>query len=325
MNTIAEYIWIDGYGELRSKIKVLDSKDYSVENMPIWNFDGSATRQGTVENSEVILRPVEMYQNPFHQGGYLVMCETYTQSDKSLSAHQSNNRFRTLEYFQYSDYYQPWYGIEQEYYIIEQNSNDQYEKQQGKYYCGINIKGRAVAEAHMHACLTAGLKISGINAEVGPTQWEYQIGPVKGIEAADQLWISRYILQRIAEEHKVSVTFHPKPIGEEWPGSGCHVNFSTVQMRLPQGYQEIIRVIEKLNTTHDKYIQACGEDSQKRLTGDHTTAMLSSFSWGIGSRNTSIRIPKETFIKQCGYFEDRRPSSNMDPYTVCGLLLEAVL
>ncbi len=321
---ITEYIWIDGNGELRSKIKVLDSKDYSVENMPIWNFNGSSTRQGTVINSEVILRPVEIYRNPFHKNGYLVMCETYIQSDKGkLIAHQSNNRFRALEYFQYSDYYQPWYGIEQEYYILEQDSNEP--KPQGKYYCGINIKGRTVAEAHLDACLTAGLKISGINAEVGPTQWEYQIGPVEGIEAADQLWISRYILQRIAEEHKVSVTFHPKPIGEEWAGSGCHVNFSTIQMRLPQGYQEIIRVIEKLNTTHDKYIQACGEDSKQRLNGDHTTAMLLSFSWGIGSRNTSIRIPKETFIKQCGYFEDRRPSSNMDPYTICGLLLESVL
>jgi glutamine synthetase len=335
-NVLAEYIWIDGYNELRSKIKVLPRQpgiNYSVENMPVWNFDGSSTKQGTTENSEVILRPVRLFTNPFHKGGYIVLCETYTQTDSGqLRPHQSNARYRAREIFQYADYYQPWYGLEQEYFILDGEAkpyqNDDPRKPQGMYYCGTKLghmKGRELAEAHMYACLQAGIKISGINAEVGPSQWEYQIGPVEGIDAADQLVTARYIMQRIAEQVGVDISLHPKPIGENWAGSGCHTNFSTVQMRLPGGYAEILRSIENLKQTHSDYIKACGDDSSKRLTGDHETAMIHNFSWGVGSRNTSVRIPKETHIKQCGYYEDRRPSSNMDPYKICSLLLSSVI
>ncbi len=327
---VAEYVWFDGYGELRSKIKILDSGTYSVENMPIWNFDGSSTRQGTAEHSEIILRPVQVYKNPFHPGGFLVLCETYTQDDDgSLRSHQSNIRYRAQQHFQYAKYYQPWYGIEQEYFILEPGTDKPYGnescKPHDKYYCGTCNKGREFAEAHLRACLYAGLKVSGINAEAGPSQWEYQIGPVEGIEAPDQLWMSRYILYRIAEDVGVDITLHPKPLGEDWAGSGCHINFSTIQMRLPDGYSEILRSIENLGQTHSEYIKMCGDDSHKRLTGDHETAMMGSFSWGVGSRNTSVRIPTETHIKNCGYFEDRRPSSNMDPYHICGLLLASVI
>jgi hypothetical protein len=41
---------------------------------------------------------------------------------------------------------------------------------QGPFYCGVgtnSVFGRPLAEAHMEACLEAGLTISGINAEVG--------------------------------------------------------------------------------------------------------------------------------------------------------------
>jgi len=48
----------------------------------------------------------------------------------------------------------------------------------------------------MRCCLAAGIKISGLNAEVFPGQWEFQVGPVEGIQGCDQLWIARYLLQR---------------------------------------------------------------------------------------------------------------------------------
>ncbi len=320
---LAEYIWLDGGGWLRSKTRVIDGENYSTENLPVWNFDGSSTKQASVENSEVILRPVRLYNNPF-QRGYLVLCETFIQDDQgALRPHQSNTRYRAQEHFQYTDHYQPWYGIEQEYYIIQDQSNQP--NSEGVHYCGSSTTrvGRQLAEDHLNACLRAGLKMSGINAEAGPSQWEYQIGPVQGIEAADQLWVSRFILLRVAERASARVSFHPTPMGEATAGSGCHVNFSTIQMRLPDGYSEITRVIEELKRGHSDYVKLCGFETSKRLTGENRTGMLNTFTWSIGSRNTSIRIPKETFIKQCGYFEDRRPSSNVDPYKVCGLLLAA--
>jgi len=42
---------------------------------------------------------------------------------------------------------------------------------------------RDIVEAHYRACLYAGIKISGINAEVMPAQWEFQVGPCVGIES----------------------------------------------------------------------------------------------------------------------------------------------
>jgi glutamine synthetase len=75
-------------------------------------------------------------------------------------------------------------------------------------------------ESHYRACLAAGIKISGINAEVLPGQWEYQIGPCTGIESGDHSWIARYIMHRVCEDYGVVVSFDPKPIPGDWNGSG---------------------------------------------------------------------------------------------------------
>lgn len=66
------------------------------------------------------------------------------------------------------------------------------------------VIGREVVEAHYRACLYAGVKICGTNAEVMPAQWEYQVGPCLGISVADDMWMSRFLLHRIAEEFGVN-------------------------------------------------------------------------------------------------------------------------
>ena len=98
---------------------------------------------------------------------------------------------------------------------------------QGDFYCGVgagNVVGREISDAHLQACLDLGITLTGTNVEVALGQWEYQcLG--KGIKAADDLWVSRYLLYKIAEEFGVGVNIHPKPKTGDWNGSGMHTNF----------------------------------------------------------------------------------------------------
>lgn len=156
-----------------------------------------------------------------------------------------------------------------------------------------------------------------------PGQWEYQVGPVAGIAAGDQLWVSRYILQRIAEDFNVSISFAPK-LFEDWNGSGCHSNFSTKTMREGTGGMDYInQMMEKFAVKHLDHIALYGDDNQKRLTGIHETSSMAEFSYGVGNRAASFRIPTSTASANGkGYIEDRRPASNIDPYLVTGMLMD---
>ena len=325
MRTV-EYVWIGGNNELRSKIKVLEGKtqtindhrDVSKHNIPEWNYDGSSTEQATGENSEVIIKPRCIFYDPFKSQGELVLCDTYTPDDRPL---YNNTRFPANEIFEQKLDEKPWYGLEQEYFIMINGApigfNDSIK--QGQFYCSVgseNAFGREIAVKHLDYCIKAGIKISGINAEVAPGQWEFQIGPCEGIESGDHLWMARYILQRIGEEYNIEIDFSPKPLTGDWNGSGCHTNYSTEIMRQENGLEHINAAILKLGEKHEEHMKVYGTGNELRMTGEHETASFDKFSFGIANRGASIRIGNATFNNKCGYFEDRRPSSNSDPYIV---------
>lgn len=200
-----------------------------------------------------------------------------------------------------------------------------YPGQQGPYYCSVGGNvcfGREIADLHYKACLYAGVKISGTNAEVMPGQWEYQVGPCLGIEIGDHMWLSRYLLGRVCESFKVAFSFEPK-LFPDWNGSGCHTNFSTKTMREGTGGMKYIDdMMKHFEAKHLLHMKLYGEGNDKRLTGEHETSSATKFSYGAGNRAASFRIPTSTVAAAGkGYIEDRRPASNIDPYIVGAIML----
>ena len=132
-------------------------------------------------------------------------------------------------------------------------SRDSFPAPQGDYYCGTGFPhavGRECIEKSFNRCLQAGLKLTGLNAEVAPSQWEFQVCDY-GIDVCDQLYVLRYILRRTAEEYGWDVDFETKPVKGDWNGSGCHTNFSTKPMREDGGYQVILH-INRLSEKHSE-------------------------------------------------------------------------
>jgi glutamine synthetase len=320
----AEYLFIDALGEVRSKCRTIDANKASLDQLPDWNYDGSSTDQAPGEDSEVIIKPRAIYKDPFRGGdNILVLTDTYTPGGTPLP---TNTRAPAVEAFEAVSGQTPWFGLEQEYTLFDLDKitplgwpKGGFPGPQGPYYCGAGADrsyGRAVSEAHYKACLFAGLEIAGTNAEVMPGQWEYQIGPCVGIDSGDEMMVSRFILARVCEDFGVHCTLDPKPIPGDWNGAGCHTNFSTEKMRKDGGLKDIEQAIRRLGAKHEEHIAAYGEGNERRLTGKYETADINTFSYGVANRGCSIRIPRSTDQDGCGYLEDRRPSSNCDPYVV---------
>lgn len=329
---LAEYIWIDGTGNIRSKGRTLSKKVVSVDDLPEWNFDGSSTGQAPGHDSDVYLRPVSYYPDPFRRGDNIIVLAECWNNDGTPN--KFNHRHECEKLMLAHTKEEVWFGLEQEYTLFDQYDNvygwpkGGFPAPQGPYYCGVGagkVYARDVIEAHYRACLYAGIEISGINAEVMPSQWEFQVGPCSGIEMGDQLWVARYLLHRVAEEFGVKISFHPKPLKGDWNGAGCHTNVSTISMRQPGGMKYIEDAIDKLAKRHKEHILLYGSDNDQRLTGRHETASMTSFSSGVANRGASIRIPRSVAKEGYGYFEDRRPASNIDPYLVTGIMVETIL
>jgi glutamine synthetase len=341
----AEYLWLDGAKptcSLRSKTRILDPNKKSkitLTDFPEWSFDGSSTYQAPGDKSDLVLKPVYFLPDPIRgHDDYLVMCEVFHVDGNPVV---SNTRARLRDKLARASGLDMWLGFEQEYTFFTKGRPLGWPKlgflePQGPFYCGIGADrsfGRPIVEDHMELCLDAGLMFFGINAEVMPAQWEFQIGyrafsgeTADPLTCADQLWIARWLLQRVAENYDVVVNFANKPVKGDWNGAGAHTNFSTKSMRDKKlGWASIERVLNVLEERHDLHIAGYGHNLHERLTGRHETCDINTFRAGFSDRGASIRIPPTVAKNKFGYLEDRRPGANCDPYVVASLLVDAVV
>lgn len=346
-----EYLWLDANQHLRSKIRNIIEKnrevlkisdfltsDYNKEKKKeekkeiidilsndkkyFWSYDGSSTGQCENENSEVILIPVNFIKHPFIENSILILCSNY---DTYGNPVKGNSRHESEKLFEKNKDKELWFGIEQEFFFFNKETKKPIDwkginqTKQGEYYCGVNRSThieREIMNELIIICNKVNIGINGINQEVAPAQWEYQIGPYNGIDVADDLIFTKYILYILCEKHGLYATFHPKPLNGDWNGSGCHINISSKKTRESgNGYNNIISVIKNMKKDHNNFIlNYCGKDNSMRLSGFHETSDPLKFTYGVGTRNTSVRIPTQTFLTKSGYIEDRRPGSSIDYY-----------
>ncbi len=326
-----EYVWLDGYKptqSLRSKTKIVKNFSGKLEDCPIWSFDGSSTEQAPGGSSDCLLKPVFIVRDPQRKDGYLVMSEVLNADG---TPHPSNGR-ATID----DDDNDFWFGFEQEYFLWDPKTERPlgfpaggFPAPQGPYYCSVgarNAYGRHIVEEHLDACLEAGLNVEGINAEVAAGQWEFQIFAKGAKEAGDQIWLGRYLLERIGEKYAVAVNWHCKPLGTlDWNGSGMHANFSNGLLRSAGSKEIFDKVCEAFRPVVKEHIDVYGADNHLRLTGKHETASIHDFSYGVSDRGASIRIPVGVPANGWnGYLEDRRPNSAADPYKVAARIIKTV-
>ncbi|HVM90078.1 MAG TPA: glutamine synthetase beta-grasp domain-containing protein [Puia sp.] len=328
-----EYIWLDGYKptqSLRSKTKIVKGEEFNgtLASLPMWSFDGSSTEQAPGGSSDCLLKPVYFVKDPQRKDAYLVMCEVLNADG---TAHESNGR-ATIE----DDDNDFWFGFEQEYFLWDTTTNKPlgfpaggFPGPQGPYYCSVgasNAFGRAIVEEHLDTIIEAGINVEGINAEVAAGQWEFQIFAKGAKEAGDQIWVARYLLERIGEKYGVAVNWHCKPLGAlDWNGSGMHANFSNSTLRTCGSKDVYEKICEAFRPVVKEHIAVYGADNHLRLTGKHETASINDFSYGVSNRGASIRIPIATVQRGWkGYLEDRRPNSAADPYKVAARIIKTV-
>ncbi len=335
------YIWTDACGRFRSKVRNITtscSDGGATTPRPLpprWNYDGSSTGQATTEDSEVELVPVAVYASNTGSSSDVayVLCATYTTGGRPTF----ENTYHLL-----TPAFQEWVAdnavrmaFEQEFFVYDARTNRplRYEEwkdtPQGEFYCSVGAGGNAFIEPYVAEVfergLALGLRLSGYNLEVAPAQGEIQVD-APAVRAAHDLTMLRYLLWDVLGKYNLYPVFEPKPLGPEWNGSGLHTNISTRgTMAAGSGWDAIVKILKHLETRHREWVPALGTGNEARLTGQHETSSLEKFTWAVGSRAASVRVPNSTHAARAGYFEDRRPAANADPYTMVWLYTQLLL
>mmetsp|Transcript_14603 Transcript_14603/g.31837 ORF Transcript_14603/g.31837 Transcript_14603/m.31837 type:complete len:488 (-) Transcript_14603:875-2338(-) len=180
----------------------------------------------------------------------------------------------------------------------------------------VGAAGRRLSEVHLKHCLAAGMKITEVSQKSTPSIWSYKLGPLAGIDLADELWMSRFVMLRLSEREGIPITFDPRAYRGGSSSLGCYLKYSTEETRQPGvGLIAIQQHVGRLQATHVQHLLAYGKGSLEKL----------QFSCGFGNKSAGIVVPSATLLNRAGCYVDRRPASNMDPYLVTMLLVSTTV
>ena len=329
-----EYLWLDGYEpvpNLRGKTQVKEFSSFpKLEELPMWGFDGSSTRQAEGHSSDCMLKPVAVYPDSTKKHGALVMCEVMLPDGKP---HPTNTR-ATIP-----DDPGAWFGFEQEYFLYQDGAplgfpaGGGFPPPQGKYYTGVGYENvgdiaREIVDTHLDLCLDAGINHEGINAEVAKGQWEFQIFGKGSKKAADD-----DVDGPLPPQPPLRILRRDRelPLQAARPRRGLERLRHALEL-LHRAHAHHVggkEYFEALMAAFDKYknehIAVYGPDNHLRLTGLHETQSIDKFNYGIANRGASVRVP-HSFVNSGykGYLEDRRPNSQGDPYAIAGRILQTI-
>ena len=324
---LATYVWQDVRQHTRCKYKTLALG----ETPPIWNCEGDGGEP------EVLLIPVCVIRDPFfvsNPADIVVLCEC--NSPLTGGPTETNTRRGAKTIFDKGRNVHPAFGLSQEYVLCDAKTlqpwkwNEFFEKsplsRSDASYCGIGtgaVIGREIALKHYRACVYAGLTMSELCTTGLPSQWRFEMGPTEGLRASDELLLARFFLDSLCEQNALKPLYHPKP-KRKCRGSACTVKYSNDQTRKEDGLTEILLIVHSLSESHAEHMPHFGKDNEKRLDGTDASS-FHEFVYGTGDKKASVNIPSIVFFEKKGYFEDRRPGANCDPYAVTALIHEAAV
>ena len=165
--------------------------------------------------------------------------------------------------------------------------------------------------------------LSGINAEVMPGQWEFQVGPRRprrgGRPAVDRP-LAALPHRRGLRRHR-----HARPQARQGRLERRRCAHQLLHQGDARGLRpdhRRVRGARRRRSTSTSPVY--GHGIEDRLTGLHETAPWNEFSYGVSDRGASVRIPWQVEVDKKGYIEDRRPNANCDPYVVTQLIVDTI-
>jgi glutamine synthetase len=342
------YIWIAGDGSIRSTM-------YKMVGQPkVQRIDGSACKQASTENSDLYLVPVRAYADVFSAdilsdlgaSWGVVLCEVQTADG---TPHASNTRATLSKFLESApSLEQVGIGFEQDVILIDPDNRQPYKwptskddagntqvvfpGPQGRYYGGSGdfVRGRGIADAFVDQCQYKNIYVEHITPGICLSQWTYNLKKNSILAACDDLILSRYMLEKVAEQEtapRCVVSYVPKSFpGTEWNGNGCVIKMYLPNYIASNGNPDLAKSIcETIGADHRAHMVCYGMGNDQRLIGK--TGGISdynTFTWGYGDRTASLCVPVvPTAIRDTVgafdpqdfmYIEDRRPGGNIDPY-----------